>query len=313
MPRALPLLSLLLALSLMLAGCGEATHDCALVKVAQLKLQMEHGLPLVPIAINGKPVWMVADSGAERSLLTEAAVARLELPHDIGHVSHTMGVGGPSTSWDVALGSLVMGGVRFPVERFAVGRFTIGSDREGAPAGLLGADILLAFDLDFDVPHGVLTLYRARRCPDARPPWEATAVPLLGIATRKDRLLVPISLDGAQAMAVLDTGAQHTTVGSELAARVGVTEVSMAPDPVILQHGAGPEAVPSHLHRFASLVIGPATISGPQLTVVSSRFGVGDAIVGQDFLQGRRVWMSFATQQVFVTPLAGDTPITAAP
>ncbi len=29
--------------------------------------------------------------------------------------------------------------------------------------------------------------------------------------------------------------------------------------------------------------------------------GMGDALVGADFLQGRRVWLSFATNRVFVT------------
>jgi hypothetical protein len=31
---------------------------------------------------------------------------------------------------------------------------------------------------------------------------------------------------------------------------------------------------------------------------------MGDALVGADFLQGRRAWLSFSTQRVFVTPLA---------
>jgi hypothetical protein len=30
---------------------------------------------------------------------------------------------------------------------------------------------------------------------------------------------------------------------------------------------------------------------------------MGDALVGADFLRGRRVWLSFSTQRVFVTPL----------
>jgi predicted aspartyl protease len=299
--------SILLVLLLILAGCGDASPpNCSLVKVAHTTLQIEHGLPLLPVVINGHPVWMIADSGAERSILTAAAVSRLGLEYDIGHISQTTGIGGPSTNWDVTVGELTLGGVRFPVERFAVGRFSIGDDTPEAPVGLLGADVLLAFDLDIDVPHNTLTLYRARHCPDARPPWSETAMSIPGVISRKDRLLVPVTLDGITAMAVMDTGAQNTTIGSELAERLGITDDTMEADPVIMQHGAGPTAIASHMHQFDRVEIGPATIVAPKLTVVPSGFGVGDAVVGQDFLQGRRVWISFATKQIFVTPLPSD-------
>lgn len=308
-PRSLPpvLLTILpLILLAFLGGCSEPPRDCTLFKVAQLRLQMQHGLPLVAAAIDGHPVWLVVDTGAERSILTKQAVARLQLQHDIGRVSHTMGIGGPSTNWDVVVGSIVMGGVRFPIDRFAVGNFEIPADGGAAPAGLLGADILLAFDLDIDISHDTVTLYRARRCDDARPPWEEEAIPIHGVTTRKDRVLIPLALDGLKAAGLLDTGAQHTTIGSDLAARVGVGERTMAGDPVIVEHGAGPAEVPTHLHRFASLVIGPTHVANPRLTVVPSEFGVGDALIGQDFLRGRRAWISFASSQVFVTPLSGD-------
>jgi len=39
----------------------------------------------------------------------------------------------------------------------------------------------------------------------------------------------------------------------------------------------------------------------PQITVLPSDFGIGDAIIGEEFLQGRRVWMSFKNRQVFVS------------
>lgn len=318
MPRTRPLslvlsAAFLLAVLLALAGCGAPPADCSLFKVARLKLQMEHGLPLVAVAINGQPVWMVVDTGAERSVLTEKAVARLNLPHDVGHLSRTMGIGGPSSSWDVVVDSLVMGGVRFPVDRLAVANFTVLNDGGAVPAGLLGADILLAFDLDFDISNNALTLYRARRCPNMRPPWEVEAIPIPGVTARKDRVLLPFTLDGLPAAGLLDTGAQRTTIGSQLARRLGVTDETMANDPVIMQHGAGPEAIASHLHRFSSLAIGPARATNPALTVVSSASGVGDALIGQDFLFGRRVWISFATMQVFVTPLPNDAVLAPVP
>ena len=41
----------------------------------------------------------------------------------------------------------------------------------------------------------------------------------------------------------------------------------------------------------------------PALPVVPTVGGMGDGLVGADFLRGRRVWLSFSTQRLFVTPL----------
>jgi hypothetical protein len=36
--------------------------------------------------------------------------------------------------------------------------------------------------------------------------------------------------------------------------------------------------------------------------------GVGDALVGEDFIDGRRIWLSFSNREVFIaTSNAGDS------
>ena len=91
----------------------------------------------------------------------------------------------------------VLGGTHFPVDSVTVGHFGIDQVAGGSADGLLGADILLAFDLDLDLPAQRITFYRARReCPDAGPPWNEPYPGLAGVTTRRDRLLVPFELDG---------------------------------------------------------------------------------------------------------------------
>ena len=60
---------------------------------------------------------------------------------------------------------------------------------------------------------------------------------------------------------------------------------------------------PVRIHRFREFRVGPAVMHTPALPVVPKVGGMGDALVGADFLQGRRVWLSFSTQRIFVTPL----------
>ncbi len=299
--RALaPLLLLAVAL------CGCASQDrCALVQLAQAKLQTGNRLMVVTAGINGQWVRMLVDTGAERTLLTETAVKRLGLGRDL-HQTRSIGIGGMSASWDASVPGIVLGETRFPLERVAVGRFEITTSFEQPIDGLLGADILLAFDLDIDQPAGQLTLYRVRRCPDARPPWPGPAMEIADVNTRRDRMLVPITVDGASGMAVLDTGAQLSAVSLDLAQRAGVSRERLAADPQITLHGAAPQSTRVSFHRFHALHLGPEQISSPRLAVVPNFGGLGDGVIGGDFIRGRRIWLSFATGRLFVA--GPDTP-----
>jgi hypothetical protein len=299
----MPTRSCVLLLLLLLARCGAApVIDCDLTMVAQMKLQVQDHLLVVPAGINGKWVHLVVDSGAERTTISDAAAERLGLQHDPRYVSRSTGIGGTTTATDVTIGRLVIGGVHFPVNRIAVGAFNVHSARGLDADGLLGADILLAYDMDIDVPDGKLTLYRSPTCPNMRPPWKQPAIEITGVRARKDRLLLPFELDNVAGMAVLDTGAQGNVIGVAMARRMGLEERTLAADPVVRQHGIGPGETISRLHRFSLFRIGPVVEERPRMTVLPGDFGVGDALIGEEFLQGRRVWMSFRNRQVFVSP-----------
>ena len=195
---------------------------------------------------------------------------------------------------------LVLGGVHFPIERVAAGAFDL-HNRSGLDAdGLLGADLLLAYDMDIDVPAGVLTLYRSRLCPNVQPPWQEPWIEITGVRTRKDRLLVPFELDGAEGMALLDTGAQGNVLGVAMAHRMGLSEQVLASDPAVRNAGTGGVIV-SRRHIFNRLRVGPIVETLPDMVVLPSDFGIGDAVLGEQFLQGRRVWLSFRNRQIFVS------------
>ena len=293
--------SLLLVLLLALAGCGAPPANCDLVPLATMPLETSHNLMFVTAGIGGKPVRMLVDTGAERTVLTEAAVMRLNLPQDQQHITRSSGIGGSSTNRDAVIPELTLGDTRFPVTHVAVGNFSI-DHAGGRPAdGLLGADVLLAFDMDIDAPDHRLTLYRVRRCPYVVPPWGIASVEIKGLEARRDRLLVPIQLDGVSGMAILDTGAQATSVGMEMARRLGLTEPLLANDRVITAHGASAQSVSVHVHQFKELLVGDLRIEQPSLAVVPRDTAMGDALLGGDFLHGRRVWLSFPTRRLFVS------------
>jgi Aspartyl protease len=296
-----------LLLWLLLSRCAPDVTDCRLDMVTRIPLEVQDDLLVVPAGINGQWVRLVVDTGAERTTIAASSAKRLGLPRDARHTTRSLGVGGSSTSNDATIGRLVLGGVHFPLERIAVGSFKLQNERGLNADGLLGADILLAFDMDINVPGGELTLYRARRCPAARLPWQEPAVEITGVNARKDRLLIPFDLDGANGLAILDTGAQRDVVGAAMGRRLELNGPAMDGDPMVRQHGVGPMEVITHLHKFKLLRIGPVVQHSPRLAVMETDAGMGDALIGEEFLRSRRVWLSFANRQVYVS-LAPSTP-----
>ncbi len=286
-------------------GARRADGTCPLIPLAQMPLEMRANLLFVEAKIEGQPVTLMVDTGAERTLLTEATVNHLHLPRDMHRATRTFGIGSPTATWDAKLpDGIVLGTTRFPVDTVTVGQFAINQIAGQATDGLLGADILLAFDIDLDLPDHRMTLYRARReCPDATPPWNPPYVSVAGVSTRRDRLVVPFELDGTNGTAVLDTGAQVSSVSRSMATRMGLAAEAMAADRTVMAHGASPDQVSVPIHRFRELRVGPAVMHAPLLPVVPMSEGMGDGLIGGDFLRGRRVWLSFVSQRIFVTPL----------
>ena len=292
----------LLLLAATLARCATPpATECKPTMVARMPLTVQDRLLVVSAAINGKEIHLVVDSGAERTTIGDAMARRLGLPPDPGHITRALAVGGVTTTTDVRVRRLVLGGVHFPLDRIAIGSFDLRTARGLNADGLLGADILLAFDIDIDVPGGKLTLYRRRICPDMRPPWAEPAIEITGVRARRDRLLVPFQLDDVPGMAILDTGAQANVIGIDMARRMGLDQPTLANDPAVRQHGVGPGETISRLHQFRSLRIGPVTQEYPRIAVMTSDFGLGDALIGEPFLQGRRVWLAFHSRQIFVS------------
>jgi predicted aspartyl protease len=272
--------------------------------IARLPIDVQNRLLIVPVSVNGQTVRLIVDSGAERTTLSEAAAGRLKLPRDMSRISTSVGIGGSNVNADGVVSDFKLGSVSLaPVQRLAIGTFGFLPD---SVDGLLGADVLLAFGLDIDVPGRTLSIYSVHGCASSRPDWSEPFEAISGVTAQKDRLLIPFQLDGTPGQAILDTGASSTTIGVRMANRMGLTEDKMSLDRKIVQSGAGAGTVTAHYHWFRELRVGPADTKGLMLSVLPTDVAGGDALIGEDFLEGRRVWLSFPTRQVFVSKLAHE-------
>lgn len=296
--RARNLVPFLAAAVLALAGCTGPqpgfSGGCPLDPVTQVPVHMYSGLPLIDGTIAGKPVRMVLDTGADRTLLSEAAVRRLGLRRG-SNATRSAGIGGSFAAFDALAGSINFGKVSVPLSSVVVGNFALGLS-ESQVDGLLGADLWRGLDVDLDLPARTATFYRAEHCQRRGPPWAGPAVEIRGLAGPADRLLLPAALDGHGAVAIFDTGAQVSGVSFRLAARAGERG---EPAREVRIRGAGSNVAKLQAQRFASFRVGPLFFRDPVLPILPlPQFA--DALVGEDMMRGCRVWFSFAARQLFL-------------
>ncbi len=274
---------------------------CVRDPVASLELRDDGGFLSVAATIAGRPVRLMLDTGSDAGLVRPEAVPAFRLAAaGIGQV-RLHGTGGSLSAALVvlprlALGPLPLGDVAVPV-----------GDLPGAPnltppvIGFLGGDVLGRFDLDFDIPHGTLTLYRVALPSLACAPPPAWSGQYRSVALQRHGVLLslPASLDGHSITALLDTGARSRIVDGRTALAVGVGAERLAADPGGLTSGIDMREQTYHWHRFASLAIAGQTQLRPVLTVAPLP-GPFEMLLGTDWLAGQRVWISYSTDRMFV-------------
>jgi hypothetical protein len=59
--------------------------------------------------------------------------------------------------------------------------------------------------------------------------------------------------------------------------------------------------VKSRTHRFARLQVGGETLRDRAIIVTNLRLQDADLILGVDFLQQRRMWLSYGSRQIFLS------------
>nr|WP_246495099.1 retroviral-like aspartic protease family protein [Ameyamaea chiangmaiensis] len=295
-----------------LAGAGVVTPCQAASGVSgrkplvELPLRNDGGYLSVIAVVDGVSVRFVIDTGAEGGLITPALARSLSLRRDPASSSFVQGSRGGRTVPNLIVPSLALGDVRFGPLSVPMGALPGSPTLTPPVGGLLGADLLSRFDVEFDVPAGRLRLWAlGSRLP---PPWAAYELPAL---REGDRLRIEVRLDGARLMALLDSGARSRVVSEAVARQLGVSADDLARDPGGTTAGVDLHAVLYRWHTFRSLVVGGEHETAPVLTV-SPLAPDTEMLLGSDWFAQRRVLIAYGESRLFVrragtVPHAGTT------
>jgi predicted aspartyl protease len=277
------------------AGCG--TSRLGEITVATLR-----NAPIITVAANGAPITLLLDTGAEWTILTPAAAKRVgaQTPQ-IEFQRQLRGLAANLATNEVELRSFTAGNVVIPWRRVRVAPLNMPSVFSGPLDGVLGADTLSSFDVDLDLPHHRMVFYGKQSCPSAAPAWTEPYATISARRTFSNHLSFAAQLDGHQIDTFIDTGAQVSVLSSRTALALGVTEAALARDRATVTLGAAAERLNSHLHRFSRMEVGGEVVRNPELIVADVNLKDADLILGIDFLSSRRLWLSYGSQQIFLS------------
>src|SRR5262249_37975395 len=132
---------------------------CTLGKFAELPVTMTGMRPIVTAKINGVEARFIADSGAFFSLIGPASPAEYNLRTTLAPNLTLHGIGGVATASVTTVKEFTLAGVPLKNVQFVVG----GSQTPGA-VGLLGQNVLRLGDVEYDLAHGAIRLFKAEGC-----------------------------------------------------------------------------------------------------------------------------------------------------
>jgi predicted aspartyl protease len=296
------LLGLAPALGGVAIAAGSGPGGCGAARIGEITVATLHNAPIVTLFANGAPVTLLLDTGAEWTILTPAAAKRVgaQTPR-IEFQRQIRGLAGSLATNEVELRSFTAGDVAIAWHRVRVASLNMPSVFSGPLDGVLGADTLSSFDIDLDLPHHRMAFYGKQSCPSAAPAW---AEPYATISARRsfsNHLSFSAQLDGHQIDTFIDSGAQLSVLSSSAALALGVTEAALARDRATVTLGAAAERLNSHLHRFSRMEVGGEVVRNPELIVAQISLRDADLILGIDFLASRRIWLSYGSQQIFLS------------
>jgi predicted aspartyl protease len=282
-------------------GAGAApAQDCRPAPKAELAVTPMGNIPIVTVRINGGAADFLFDTGAERTIISAAAAKRLRVAAHYEYARPMRSLGGAVSGGDARLRSFELGGMTVSDFTILVGPVSLPSV-DGKPIeGLLGADFLGDYEIDLDLARRRITLFTPPPCPVGAPAWSSAYATIAANRSLHERLFFPVRLDGRPLAALIDTGAQLTTLDADWAAALGVTGPTLARDPVTTLRGATAKPVTSRAHRFAELQIDGEMLRDQ--TIMVTRLGLQDAdlVLGADFLRWQRVWLSYSSHRIFL-------------
>ena len=294
---------------LAVAMLPDAGAACQFAKVAEMPLMWaDNGHPMVSAEINGKPVFMLFDTGATATVLTRQGAESQGLSVEPSQ-GYSYGVGGSSSNMAAAVDEFLLGPSRAQkIRMWVMGSADLGDDI----AGMVGADYSMQMDMEVAFRDEQVRFFRSSGCEGAYLGYwdkDAMEVPLEWPGSFDKRPYVQVELNGQKVRALIDTGANLSTVKRKTAEKLGVNLDTARQAGMV--RGVGERKAQMWVARF-DFRLGDEQIRDAALSVVDDQGSDGYAgmVLGQDWLRAHRLLFARSQKRMIYSYLGGRLFIT---
>jgi hypothetical protein len=321
------LIMLMVPLTMMRAAPASAA-DCGQLKILNsVDLVQTPIRAMIPVALNGNKRMFLLDTGGSISQITAAGATDLGL-----HMEEA-----PLKLLD-SRGNAARKAVR--IEKFQIGHqigstwLAVNPDPEAGKsegwAGLYATDLMGPFDIELDFSASKMNVFDQDHCDGRVIYWPTQAVGVLPISFyRQQSLRFPVTLDGKQLVAEMDTGAPNLTMPYSAAERLFDWKPD-DPKDVVIGEGGGHKV---YGHIFSTLDFQGVIVRNPHVVIHPDLIGTKDAnnaqqtgnrarmddyvpdipdiLIGLDVLKRLHLYIAFKEKKIYITP-GSSTPVTPA-
>ncbi len=297
------------------AGAGSAAQaKCTIGKLLELPVTLQGTRPIVPLKLDGAEVNFVVDSGAFYSTIDSAMADQIKLRQEFAPFGASIqGIGGSTVPKIAHIAELDMAGV--PLKNRTM---VVAPAAGGGVQGLLGQDILGAFDVEYDLGHGAIRLMKTTDCDRSTSLayWSGDRAVSVIDLDRPERQFVDHTIgwaviNGVKLRVVFDTGAQSSVMTTGAAARAGIKPSSEGVKPSGSMFGIGGRPVKTWVGRFASFKLGDEEMKNVPIRFGDIDLDKSDMLLGSDFFLSHRVYVANRQYKLYLTyeggPLFGES------
>lgn len=279
---------------------------CRYQMLAKLPLQY-HGAGLeltMQGEIDGTPAVLLIDTGATDTWLTRFGTDKRSMRRQ-PTLHAVKGVGGITRLYRVPIKSFKVG----PIKSDGRGSL-LAIDEMGRRAeydAIVGSSFLLQMDMELSLADKTIKFFEPHNCGEAfLGYWDTNAVDVpLHFESDHMRPMIDIEINGVKMRALLDTGANHTSVTVAAARRAGVSLDAASASKKGQTAGTGKKLVNYYSATFKSVAIGHQLIKNPVLDIAEHEQENFDVILGTDFLRAHRVLFALSRKKVYLSYIGG--------
>jgi predicted aspartyl protease len=275
------------------------TPNCPLQVYARLDMiDLENGLPVIPVKIENRDLYFLIDTGGLVNTLSSNLVRELNLETQ-PTTRPVYGLGMTMNSY-VTLKNFSLGPIQGEDMQFLVQQIEI-----PGVAGALSPETMRKFDVDFDFTGGKFGIYSSDHCPGGVSYWTkdaAIAVPMT--VDRSGHVRFIIHQDGKAMTATLDTGSVTSVMTIRAASKIlGIDESTEGVQETTYTINRTRRAI--YVYPFQSLSIDSLVIDKPSIIILkdddTDLLGT-DLVLGVDALRHFHIYIAYQEGKLYLTP-----------